>query len=97
VTQRFDQRLEVHLFRQAANVMMALDHRRLAAQAALHNVGVDGALSQEIHSANLFGLFLKDADELLTNNFTLALRSGLSGQFLIEALPCIYADKVDVK
>ena len=46
--QRFDQ-LEVHLLRQAADIVMALDHvRRIAADGnALDHVGIKRALSEE--------------------------------------------------
>ena len=52
---------------------MALDHGTLAAQTALHHVGIDGALSEKIDLADLFCLGFKDADELLADDLALAL------------------------
>ena len=55
--------------------MVALDYGGVAG-AGLDHVRVDGALHQIVHPADLLGLFLKDADELLTDDLALALRLG---------------------
>ena len=77
--------------------MVALDDGGFAAQAALHNVRVDGALCQEIHLSDLLCLLLKDADELLANDLALALRLGNTGQLAEIAVTGIHADEVDIK
>ncbi len=77
---RLHQLLEVHGVGQAADVVVALDDGGLAAQTALDHVGVDGALCEEIDLADLLGLFLEDADELLADDLALALRLGDTGQ-----------------
>ena len=64
--------LEVHAVGQAAHIVVALDDGGLAAQTGLHYIGIDGALSQKIHGADLLGLRLKDPDELLTDDLALA-------------------------
>ncbi len=66
--------------------MVALDDGALAAQAAFHHVGVDGALGQELHLADLLGLSLEDADELLADDLALALRLGDTGELLQETV-----------
>ena len=53
VPQGLHQFLEVHGVGEAAYVVVALDDGGLAAQAAFHHVGVDGALCQEIDLAAL--------------------------------------------
>ena len=97
VAQRLDNLLEVHIIRQAADVVVALDGRALAAEAALDHVGIDGALGQEVHGADLLGFILEHADELLADDLALALRGALPCQLLVEAVAGIDADKVDVK
>ena len=77
--------------------MVALDDGGLAAQTALDDVGIDGALCQEIHLADLLGLFLEDTDELLADDLALALRLGNACQLAKITLTSIHADEVDVK
>ena len=60
--------------------MVALDHDAFTAQAGLHHIGIDGALCQKIHSADLLGLLLEHADELLADDLALALRLGYARQ-----------------
>ena len=76
VAQRLHNFLKVYIIRQAANIVVALDGSRFTAQAAFHNVRVDGALCQKVYSTDLLGLVLKHTDELFANDFTLALRLG---------------------
>ena len=80
VAQRLHQLLEVHGVGQTADVVVALDDGGLTAQTALDDIGVDGALCEEIDLADLLCLFLKDADELLADDLALALRLGDTGQ-----------------
>ena len=75
--------------------MVALDDGGVAG-AGLDHVGIDGALSQEVHGANILGLLLKDADELLADDLALLLGLGDTGQLAQEALLGVHADKVDV-
>ncbi len=75
--------------------MVALDHGGVAG-AGLDHVGVDGALHQIVHPADLLGLLLKDADELLADDFALALRLADAGELLQEAGLSVHPDEVDV-
>ena len=77
--------------------MVALDDGRFAAQAALDHIRVDGALCQEIYLTDLLGLFLEHTDELLADDFPLALRLGDACQLAEVALASIHADEVDIK
>ena len=77
--------------------MVALDDGRFAAETGLHHVGIDGALSQEIHGTDLFGLLFKDADEFLTDDLTLALRLGDARQLAQEAGTGIDAADIHVE
>ena len=75
--------------------MVGLDDVRLA-EAGLDDVRVDGALDEEVHSADLLRLFLEDADELFTDDLPLLLRFGDTLQLLIIPLLGIDADEVEV-
>ena len=97
VAQGLHQLLEVHSIGQAADIVVALDDGGFAAQAALHNVRIDGALCQEIHLADLLCLLLKDADELLADDLALALGLGNTGQLAEIAVAGIHTDEVDIK
>lgn len=74
---------------------MAFDDRRIACS-GLDHIRVDRALNQIVHTPDLLGLFLKDANELLTDDLTLALRLCDAGQLLQKALLPVGTDKVDV-
>ena len=91
VTQRLDDFLKVNIVGQTADVVVALDCGRFAAQAGLDHVGVNRALCQKIHSTDLFSLILKDANELLADDLALALGGVLTGQLLVEAVTSIDA------
>ena len=93
--QRLDDLLKVHKVGQAADIVVALNGGGLPG-AGLNHVGVDGALCQEVHSADLLGLLLKDADELLPNDFPFALRLVHPSQFEEEAGLCVHAEEADV-
>ena len=94
-TQGLNDLLKVHIVRQAAHVVVALDDSGIAG-AGFNHVGIDGALGQEVHGANLFGFFFKDADELLANDLALALRLADAGQLGEEAGLRVHPDEVDV-
>ena len=97
VAQRLHNFLKVYIIRQSANIVVALDGSRFTAQAAFHNVRVDGALCQKVYSTDLLGLVLKHTDELFANDFTLALRLGNTGQLAVKTFAGVHADKVDVE
>src|SRR5699024_290667 len=97
VAQRFYDFLKIHIVRQTAHIVVALDRGGLAAQAALHHVGVDGALRQKIYRADLFGFLFKDADKLLPDDLALAFGGFHTGQFAVETLAGVHADKVDIE
>ena len=88
--QRLDD-FQVHLFGQAADVVVALDG------AGFENVGVDGALGEEVDAVELLGLFGKDVDEFLADDLALRLRVGHAGQLVEEAVDRVYIDEVRAK
>ena len=75
--------------------MVALDDGS-GTGAGLDDVGVDGALGQKVHGADLPGLLLEDPDELRADDLPLALRVRLPGQLQKEAGLCVHPDEVDV-
>ena len=70
---RLNDLLEINVIRQAAYIMVALDHRRVS-RAGFNDVGINGALHQIIHRPNLLRFFLEYPDKLLTNDLALGLR-----------------------
>ena len=75
--------------------MVALDDGGVAG-AGLDHIGIDGALDQVIHLADLFGLRLKDTDEFLPDDLPLALRLADAGEFGEEQLLRVGPDEVDI-
>ena len=75
--ERLDQ-LEPHLLRQAADVVMALDHRRrIAADGhGLDHVGIERALREELRLARAPRRRLEHLDERLADDLALALGVG---------------------
>ena len=72
---------------QAADVVVRLDLRGDAVVAArLDHVGVERALDEEAHVAELAGLLLEDADELLADDLALRLGVADAGELREEAL-----------
>ncbi len=65
-------------------------------RAALQNVGIDGALSQEADAVELIGLLGEDVDKLLADNLALRLRIGHAGQLVQEAIHRVHIDEVGV-
>mgnify|MGYP001411570002 CR=1 FL=1 len=80
-TQRLDQ-FKGHVFRQAAHVVVRLDHVRLAGlgTSRLDHVGVDGALGEEFHILELGRLGIEHLDKGAANDLTLLFRVGDAGQ-----------------
>ena len=77
--------------------MMALDGGTRAGTAGFDDIGINGPLDKVIHMADLFGFFLKDADEFLTNDLPLFFRIADAFQFAQEALLCIDADNIHIE
>src|SRR5258706_6326931 len=85
--QRLDQ-LELERLRQAADVVMALDHRRGAPhRGGLDHVGIERPLGQEVRLPHLIHGRLEDLDELPADDLALALRVGDALEPGQEALP----------
>ena len=83
---------EFHLRRQAAHVVVGLDGGRGAAHRDRFNhVGVERALHQELHLAQLVGLLLKDADEEVADAPALFFRVLDAAQLLQEGGGGIHA------
>ena len=91
--QGLDDLLEIHIVGQAAHIVVALDDGG-GARAGLDHIGIDGALCQIVHCADLFRLFLKDTDEFFPDDLALALRIGLVRQLCQKTLLCIDTDKI---
>ena len=83
------------MIRQAADIVVGFDDSSVAG-ARFDHVGINGALCQEVDLADLLGLLLKDADELLADDLALLLRLTDAGQFAQEAVLGVDPDKVDV-
>ena len=75
--------------------MVALDDGGVPL-AGFDHVGVDGALGQIVHGADLLTLPLENADKLLADDLALVLRLLNAGQGGEEALLLVAADQVDV-
>ncbi|MNX96311.1 hypothetical protein D3C86_1286230 [compost metagenome] len=95
--QRLDQ-LQLHEVRQAADIVVALDHRRRAARGrdALDHVGIEGALRQELGAFDLGGLAVEDLDEDAADGLALGLRVRNPGQLAEEFLRRINVHQRDV-
>ena len=96
VAQRFDNLFEVHIVRQTAYVMVALDDRGFTAQAAFHHIRVDCSLYQKIHCSDFFRFLFKYADELFADDLSFLLRFLHARQLVIKTLPRVYTHKVQI-
>src|SRR5258708_14693792 len=98
LAQRFDQ-LELHALRQAADVVMALDHVRLARAGAgrLDDVRINRALGEKIDAADLRGLGLEDLYEQAADELALGLRVSNSTQRREVAFAGIDPDHLDAQ
>ena len=74
---------------------MALDDSGVPG-ARFDHVGINGALRQEVHLADLLGLFLKNPDELLPDDLPLMLGLVHPGQLQQKPALGIHPDKVQV-
>src|SRR5690606_36340179 len=89
--------LEVHLLRQAADVVVRFDHVGLAALSTgrFDDVRVDGALGEELDVVQLAGLGIEDVDEGAADDLALLLRIGFAGEILQELRFGIGTDHLD--
>ena len=88
--------LEVHLFGQATDVVVALDGHAGDGQ-GLDDVGVDGALCQPLDALELVCLAIEDVDEALADDLALALGIGDTAQCLVEVFLGVDADYVEAQ
>ena len=63
---------------------------------AFQDIGIDGALRQELDVVLLAGFFFKHTDELGADDLALLLRIGNTGQFVQETVHGIHIDQVGV-
>ena len=87
---------KLQILRQTAHVVVRLNHLgRL--RTALHDVGIDRTLTQEVDTVQLAGLLLKDADKLATDDLALLLGILHALELREEALRSIDIDQVGVE
>ena len=96
VAERLDE-LEVHVFGEAADVVVRLDGGRLGAAAGLDDVGVERALDQEVGVGDAALGILEDADEQLADGLALRLGLGDAGQLLEEPVGGPHVDELDAE
>src|SRR5689334_7597802 len=98
LAQRLHQ-LHAHVRRQPTHVVVRLDHVGLAGLGTrgLDDVGVDSALSEEVHALELVRLLVEHLDELGADDLALALGIVLAAQRVEEALLGIHADDLDAE
>ena len=88
--------LECHVFRKSADVVVTLDHARLAVHTTTFNhVGIQRALDEELRIRDATRVLLEDAHEQLPNRLALGFWFGHSAQLLEEAAPSIHVDEFD--
>ena len=96
-TQRLDE-LHVHLFRQAAHVVVALDDRaRPLVGHGLDHVGIEGPLSQPFHVADGARLFIEDVDEGMADDLALLLRVFDPGEQIEETILRVHQLEVQIE
>src|SRR6516165_11210893 len=81
LAQRLHQ-FEAHAGRQAADIVVALDGDAgpAAEGDALDDIGIEGALGQEIGTAQALRLLLEDVDEEAADDLALLFRVGHAGE-----------------
>ena len=84
----------MHLLRQSANVVMALDNHTCYAQ-TLNAVGIDCALCKPLGISNLLCLGIEHLNKVAAYNLALLLRVGNAFKVFEELLACINADNVE--
>ena len=96
ITQRLDDAGEANIFRQAANVVVALNDGRIA-RAAFDNIRVNGPLAEELYAAKFFGFRFKRTDKAFADNLALlfGIRNALE---LFQKLRAgVHADQVHIE
>ncbi len=88
--------LEVHLFRQAAYVVVALDGGAGYGK-ALNAVRVYGALAEPFHIGEFVGFFIEHFDKSATYDFAFLFGVGHSGKFTEELFRCVNANHVQTE
>ena len=98
LAQRLQQR-HVHLFRQAAHIVVALDHARGAARGGhgLDHVGVQRALREKVEVAQLLGLRLEHVNEHRADGLALFLGVALAREGGKELILGVGINEVDVE
>ena len=86
--------LQMHLLRQSANVVMALDNHTCYAQ-TFNAVGIDCALCKPLGISNLLCLGIEHLNKVAAYNLALLLRVGNAFKVFEELLACINADNVE--
>ena len=81
---------KLHILRQAAYVVVRFD------AVGLQNVGIDGALGQEVDALQLFGLIVEHLNEFLSDDFPLGFGIGDTGQLVQETVHGVHIDQVGV-
>ncbi len=94
--QRLDQ-LELDVLGKAADVVVRLDRRGAVAAARLDHVRIERALDEVARVAELRGLLLEDADELIADDLALRLRLGGAREAVEEALLGVDRDQRHVE
>ena len=93
--------VKLEVIGKATNVVVTLDDRSSGTPATLNDVGIEGALNQELHlrpavlgfSDNLRSSTLKRSNELPANNLPLRLRVTHTGKRGEELVPGIHGDE----
>ena len=93
--ERLDDFLEIDMIRQAADVVVRLDDGGHA-QAALDDVGINGALDEEIDLPDLFRFRFKDANKFFADDFALLLGIDNAFQSVIKGFVSIDTNKIQI-
>ena len=93
--ERFNE-AKLKVFRKSANIVVRLHHLG-SLSSTFHDVGVDGALTQEFDAIEFASFFFENAYELAADDFALLFRVGNSSKLAEEAFGSINVDKVGVK
>ena len=87
-------KFEVHLFRETAYVVVALDDHTGDGE-RLDHVRIDCALSKPLHIFEFLSFLVEDVDEALADDFTFLFRIGNACEFAIEVFLSVNADYVE--
>ena len=82
--------LELEVLGKSAHVVVSLD------AVALKNVGIDGALGEELDALEFASFLLENADELGADDFALFLRLGNAGELVKETVYGVNVNEVGV-